>query len=60
MTIEFVQILQDMLGDLRVPEPVEVKLFGDDFGTLESWLPGLSDKLKKMRLVERSSRVAAT
>ena len=40
MTIEFVQILQDMLGDLEgTPEPVEVKLFGDDLSTLE----GLAD-----------------
>src|SRR5207247_718816 len=36
MTIEFVQILQDMLGDLEgAPEPVEVKVFGDDLPTLE-------------------------
>jgi CzcA family heavy metal efflux pump len=44
MTIEFVQILQDMLGDLEgVPEPVEVKLFGDDLPTLE----GLAARLEK-------------
>jgi len=49
MTIEFVQILQDMLGDLQgTPEPVEVKLFGDDFGTLETLASRLSDKLKKV------------
>ena len=31
MTIEFVQLLQDMLGDLEGnPEPIEVKIFGDD------------------------------
>ena len=29
--VEFIQILQDLLGDLEgVPEPVEIKLFGDD------------------------------
>ena len=29
--VEFVQLLQDMLGDLQGdPEPVEVKIFGDD------------------------------
>ena len=29
--IEFVQLLQDMLGDLEGnPEPIEVKIFGDD------------------------------
>ena len=30
-------LLQDMLGDLEGnPEPVEVKIFGDDLPTLES------------------------
>src|SRR6185436_321766 len=29
--IEFVQLLQDMLGDLEGnPEPIEIKIFGDD------------------------------
>jgi CzcA family heavy metal efflux pump len=35
VTIEFVQLLQDMLGDLEGnPEPIEVKIFGDDINTL--------------------------
>ena len=34
--IEFVQLLQDMLGDLEGnPTPIEVKIFGDDTATLE-------------------------
>lgn len=34
--IEFVQLLQDMLGDLEgAPTPLEVKIFGDDTATLE-------------------------
>jgi CzcA family heavy metal efflux pump len=34
--IEFVQILQDMIGDLEgAPTPIEVKLFGDDPAVLE-------------------------
>jgi CzcA family heavy metal efflux pump len=33
--IEFVQLLQDMLGDLEgAPTPIEVKIFGDDPDTL--------------------------
>jgi len=33
--IEFVQLLQDMLGDLEGnPEPIEIKVFGDDPDTL--------------------------
>jgi CzcA family heavy metal efflux pump len=47
MTIEFVQLLQDMLGDLEgVPEPVEVKLFGDDLPTLEALANRFASKLK--------------
>jgi multidrug efflux pump subunit AcrB len=34
--IEFVQLLQDMIGDLEgAPTPIEVKVFGDDPDTLE-------------------------
>jgi len=34
--IEFVQLLQDMLGDLEgAPTPIEVKIFGDDPDVLE-------------------------
>jgi CzcA family heavy metal efflux pump len=33
--VEFIQILQDMLGDLEgSPEPVEIKIFGDSSDTL--------------------------
>jgi CzcA family heavy metal efflux pump len=35
--VEFVQLLQDMLGDLEgSPTPLEIKIFGDDTNTLES------------------------
>jgi CzcA family heavy metal efflux pump len=47
MTIEFVQILQDMLGDLEGnPEPVEVKLFGDDLSTLDALATQVTGRLK--------------
>jgi multidrug efflux pump subunit AcrB len=47
MTIEFVQILQDMLGDLEgAPEPVEIKLFGDDLPTLEALAERIAGKMK--------------
>lgn len=37
ITVEFAQLLQDMIGDLEgTPEPIEVKLFGNDMATLES------------------------
>jgi CzcA family heavy metal efflux pump len=47
--IEFVQLLQDMLGDLEGnPEPVEVKVFGDDLPTLLRLSEGLTAKLRKV------------
>ncbi|PYR61650.1 MAG: AcrB/AcrD/AcrF family protein [Acidobacteria bacterium] len=49
MTIEFVQILQDMLGDLEgAPEPVEIKLFGDDLPTLEGLAQRIAEKMKSV------------
>lgn len=43
--IEFVQLLQDMLGDLEgAPTPIEVKIFGDDTATLEM----LADPVEEM------------
>jgi CzcA family heavy metal efflux pump len=47
--IEFTQILQDMLGDLQgTPEPVEVKLFGDNLEALEKTAGEVGDKLQKI------------
>ena len=47
--IEFTQILQDMLGDLQgSPEPVEVKLFGNDPAQLESLADEIGPKLQKI------------
>jgi CzcA family heavy metal efflux pump len=40
LRVEFVQILQDMIGDLSgQPEPVEIKLFSPDLASLESAAP---------------------
>ncbi|MFZ0819809.1 MAG: efflux RND transporter permease subunit [Candidatus Acidiferrales bacterium] len=47
--IEFTQILQDMLGDLQgVPEPVEVKLFGDNLDQLEQVADVVGAKIQKI------------
>jgi CzcA family heavy metal efflux pump len=47
--IEFTQILQDMLNDLQgVPEPVEIKLFGDNMALLEQTADDVGDKLQKV------------
>ena len=43
--IEFVQLLQDMLGDLEGnPEPIEIKIFGDD----PDRLAALADPVEEM------------
>jgi CzcA family heavy metal efflux pump len=45
MEIEFVQLLQDMLGDLEGnPTPIEVKVFGDDADVLA----GLGEQVEEM------------
>ena len=45
LDIEFVQLLQDMLGDLEgAPTPIEVKVFGDDTNTLAD----ISDQVETM------------
>jgi CzcA family heavy metal efflux pump len=49
MTIEFVMLLQDMLGDLEGnPEPVEVKIFGDDMATLTALAERTAARLEKI------------
>ena len=49
MTIEFVMLLQDMLGDLEGnPEPVEVKIFGDDLTTLAALAERTAARLEKI------------
>jgi hydrophobe/amphiphile efflux-1 (HAE1) family protein len=47
--IEFVQLLQDMLGDLEgAPTPIEIKIFGDDPDKLESLADPVEHMLEKV------------
>lgn len=47
--IEFVQLLQDMLGDLEgSPNPIEVKIFGDDTEKLETLAEPVEEMLGKV------------
>ncbi|MBZ5638262.1 MAG: efflux RND transporter permease subunit [Acidobacteriia bacterium] len=47
--VEFVQLLQDMLGDLEgSPEPVEVKLFGDSMPELEKLADDVGARIRKI------------
>ena len=48
--IEFVQILQDMLGDLEgSPEPVEIKIFGSSSDELNRIADDLGPKIEKIQ-----------
>ena len=48
--IEFVQLLQDMLGDLEgAPTPIEVKIFGDDPAVLEHLAEPVEGLLQKVK-----------
>ncbi|HEV2617991.1 MAG TPA: efflux RND transporter permease subunit [Candidatus Acidoferrales bacterium] len=48
--VEFSQILQDMLGDLEgTPQPVEVKIFGDDINELERLSGEIGPKLQAVK-----------
>src|SRR5581483_3973403 len=48
---EFIQVLQDMIGDLTgAPEPVVVKLFADDPDLLATWAPQVGDALEKVKI----------
>jgi CzcA family heavy metal efflux pump len=49
LQVEFVQLLQDMIGDLTsAPEPVEIKLFAQDPAVLREWAPKVGDQIKKI------------
>ncbi len=50
LDVEFIQVLQDMIGDLTSsPEPIEIKLFSPDPALLKQWGPKIATKLKKIK-----------
>ncbi len=47
--VEFVQVLQDMIGDLsNAPEPIQIKLFSPDAALLRQWAPTIGDAIAKV------------
>jgi CzcA family heavy metal efflux pump len=47
LDVEFIQLLQDMIGDLSSsPEPIEIKLFSENADLLAQWAPKVGDKIK--------------
>jgi len=50
LDIEFVQVLQDMIGDLTsAPEPIQIKLFSPDPKQLEEWAPKVAESIGKIK-----------
>ena len=50
MDVEFIQLLQDMIGDLEGnPTPVEVKIFGDDPSRLEELAGTVQPKVEEIK-----------
>jgi multidrug efflux pump subunit AcrB len=49
LDVEFVQKLQDMIGDLTsAPQPVAIKLFSQDPALLRDWGPRVGEAIKKL------------
>ena len=53
LDVEFIQTLQDQIGDLsNSPEPIEIKLFSQDPDLLRQWGPKVGDRIKKISSVK--------
>jgi multidrug efflux pump subunit AcrB len=51
LDVEFIQVLQDMIGDLTgAPEPVVVKLFSPEEDLLATWAPQVADALTNLKI----------
>ncbi len=49
LDVDFIQVLQDMIGDLTsAPQPIEIKLFSQDPKLLEQWAPKVADAIGKI------------
>jgi CzcA family heavy metal efflux pump len=48
--VEFVQVLQDMIGDLTSePEPIQIKLFSQNPALLETWAQKVADAIRNVK-----------
>jgi Cu/Ag efflux pump CusA len=46
---DFIQILQDMIGDLTSsPDPIAIKMFSENVNLLRTWAPKVGDEIKKI------------
>ena len=50
LDVEFIQVLQDMIGDLsNAPEPIQIKIFADDPAMLAQLGPRVGDAISKIK-----------
>jgi multidrug efflux pump subunit AcrB len=55
LDVEFIQVLQDMIGDLTgAPEPVVIKLYSPDPDLLSTWAPQVAEALEKVTVRGRT------
>jgi multidrug efflux pump subunit AcrB len=53
LDVDFIQVLQDQIGDLsNSPDPIEIKLFSQDPALLAKWAPTVGDRIKKIDVVK--------
>ncbi len=53
LDVEFIQLLQDMIGDLTSsPNPIEIKMFSPNAALLRTWAPKVGDAIKAMSSVK--------
>src|SRR6266850_4343821 len=56
--VDFIQVLQDMIGDLTgAPQPVVVKLFSPDAALLDTWAPQVAAALDKIMINNQNAVV---
>jgi CzcA family heavy metal efflux pump len=53
LDVDFIQVLQDQIGDLsNSPDPIEIKLFSQDPALLKKWGPKIGERIKKIDVVK--------
>jgi multidrug efflux pump subunit AcrB len=53
LDVDFIQVLQDQIGDLsNSPDPIEIKLFAQDPALLKKWGPKIGERIKKIDVVK--------
>jgi CzcA family heavy metal efflux pump len=49
LDVEFIQVLQDMIGDLTsAPEPIQIKLFSPNPAQLQEWAPKVAGAIQRI------------